>query len=87
VVELAAAVGVNPDTILCYERAGLLPAPSRTAAGYRAYDRRRSIGSGSSIEWTVTSAGAGRMSAARSLGADPHVFSLRDRVAVEGPFG
>jgi DNA-binding transcriptional MerR regulator len=38
VAELAAAVGVRPDTIRYYERADLLPAPSRTAAGYREYD-------------------------------------------------
>jgi DNA-binding transcriptional MerR regulator len=38
VSELAAAVGVAPDTIRYYERAGLLPAPARTPAGYRAYD-------------------------------------------------
>jgi DNA-binding transcriptional MerR regulator len=35
--ELAEVVGVAPDTIRYYERAGLLPAPARTAAGYRAY--------------------------------------------------
>lgn len=38
VSELAEAVGLTPDTIRYYERAGLLPAPSRTAAGYRAYE-------------------------------------------------
>jgi DNA-binding transcriptional MerR regulator len=38
VSELAEAVGVPPDTIRYYERAGLLPAPARTPAGYRAYD-------------------------------------------------
>jgi DNA-binding transcriptional MerR regulator len=38
VAELAAAVGLSPDTIRYYERAGLLPAPARTPAGYRAYD-------------------------------------------------
>jgi DNA-binding transcriptional MerR regulator len=38
VAELASAVGVAPDTIRYYERAGLLPPPSRTAAGYRSYD-------------------------------------------------
>jgi DNA-binding transcriptional MerR regulator len=38
VAELAAAVAVAPDTVRYYERAGLLPAPARTAAGYRAYD-------------------------------------------------
>jgi DNA-binding transcriptional MerR regulator len=36
--ELADAVGVTADTIRYYERAGLLPAPSRTPSGYRAYD-------------------------------------------------
>ena len=38
VAELASAAGVRPDTIRYYERAGLLPAPARTAAGYRSYD-------------------------------------------------
>ena len=38
VAELASAVGVRPDTIRYYERAGLLPAPERTTAGYRRYD-------------------------------------------------
>ncbi|HEV8173626.1 MAG TPA: MerR family transcriptional regulator, partial [Actinoplanes sp.] len=38
VSELAAAAGVAADTIRYYERAGLLPAPPRTASGYRAYD-------------------------------------------------
>src|SRR5437899_12531925 len=38
VAELAGAVGVTPDTVRYYERAGLLPPPARTPAGYRAYD-------------------------------------------------
>lgn len=38
VSELAETVGVAPDTVRYYERAGLLPAPARTPAGYRAYD-------------------------------------------------
>jgi len=38
VAELATLVGVAPDTIRYYERVGLLPAPARTAAGYRAFD-------------------------------------------------
>ena len=41
---LAAATGVKVETIRYYERIGLLPAPARTAAGYRLYDaahRRR----------------------------------------------
>jgi DNA-binding transcriptional MerR regulator len=38
VAELADTVGLSPDTIRYYERAGLLPPPARTPAGYRAYD-------------------------------------------------
>jgi DNA-binding transcriptional MerR regulator len=38
VAELASAVGTSADTIRYYERAGLLPPPARTPAGYRSYD-------------------------------------------------
>lgn len=38
VSQLAAEAGVKPDTVRYYEKAGLLPAPPRTASGYRAYD-------------------------------------------------
>jgi DNA-binding transcriptional MerR regulator len=38
VAELAAAAGVSPDTVRYYARAGLLPVPPRTPAGYRTYD-------------------------------------------------
>ena len=38
VAELAAAAGVTADTIRYYEKAGLLPPPARTPAGYRAYN-------------------------------------------------
>jgi DNA-binding transcriptional MerR regulator len=38
--ELAAEVGINPKTIRYYEEIGLLPAPGRTAAGYRQYGPR-----------------------------------------------
>lgn len=38
VAELAGLVGLSADTVRYYERAGLLPPPARTAAGYRAYD-------------------------------------------------
>jgi DNA-binding transcriptional MerR regulator len=38
VAELAAVVGVSADAIRFYEREGLLPAPERTAGGYRSYD-------------------------------------------------
>jgi DNA-binding transcriptional MerR regulator len=38
VAQLAETVGLSPDTIRYYERAGLLPPPARTPGGYRAYD-------------------------------------------------
>jgi DNA-binding transcriptional MerR regulator len=38
VAELAAAANVSADTIRYYERAGLLPEPARSPAGYRLYD-------------------------------------------------
>jgi DNA-binding transcriptional MerR regulator len=36
--ELAAAAGVDVETIRFYEREGLLPPPPRDASGYRAYN-------------------------------------------------
>ena len=35
--KLAARTGCNPETIRYYETIGLIPAPARTAAGYRSY--------------------------------------------------
>lgn len=35
---LAAATGVNLETIRYYERIGLMPVPSRTPGGHRAYE-------------------------------------------------
>lgn len=37
--ELARLVGVKVETVLFYEKAGLLPHPSRTGSNYRAYDQ------------------------------------------------
>ncbi len=36
--ELAKRAGVSPQAVRFYEAEGLLPAPARTAAGYRTYD-------------------------------------------------
>ena len=38
VSKLADRVGTSPDTLRYYERIGLLPAPDRSASGYRLYD-------------------------------------------------
>lgn len=38
VAAVAAAAGVNPQTVRYYERLGLLAAPPRTPGGYRVYD-------------------------------------------------
>ncbi|CCH87369.1 Transcriptional regulator, MerR family [Modestobacter italicus] len=38
IAELARAAGVPTDTVRYYERIGLLPAPRRTAGGYRDYE-------------------------------------------------
>ena len=38
VAQLARSVGVAPDTVRYYERAGLLPPPARTASDHRRYD-------------------------------------------------
>ncbi|CAJ0848959.1 hypothetical protein AMST5_00054 [freshwater sediment metagenome] len=35
---LAAAAGVNLETVRYYERVGLMPPPGRTASGHRAYE-------------------------------------------------
>lgn len=59
--QLAAAAGVGRDTIRYYERNGLLPAPDRTAAGYRLYgdvdlDRLNFIRSAQDLGFTLEQA-------------------------------
>lgn len=38
--ELARRTGVNAETILYFERIGMVPAPPRTEGGHRVYDER-----------------------------------------------
>ncbi|HVW44346.1 MAG TPA: MerR family DNA-binding protein [Amycolatopsis sp.] len=38
VAQVAAQVGVRPDTLRYYERIGLLPAPARTSGDHRRYE-------------------------------------------------
>jgi DNA-binding transcriptional MerR regulator len=38
VSDVASRAGLTPATVRYYERLGLLPAPERTASGYRQYD-------------------------------------------------
>ncbi|HEY3259423.1 MAG TPA: heavy metal-responsive transcriptional regulator [Pseudonocardiaceae bacterium] len=57
--ELADEVGVTADTVRYYERVGLLPAPARTSAGYRAFgpeavDRMRFIQGAQRLGLTLT---------------------------------
>jgi DNA-binding transcriptional MerR regulator len=56
---LADEVGVTADTVRYYERVGLLPAPARTSAGYRAFgpeavDRMRFIQGAQRLGLTLT---------------------------------
>lgn len=79
---LAKAAGVGPDAIRFYERIGLLPAPRRSASGYRLYrpeDRqrlefiRRSQGLGFSLDEIASllklSRPGGSVARARALAA------------------
>lgn len=59
---LAKRAGVGIDTVRFYERAGLLPAPVRTAAGYRTYtrgdvDRMRFIRQAKALGFTLDEIG------------------------------
>lgn len=86
--ELAAALGLNPKTIRYYEEIGLLPAPPRTAAGYRLYgegdaERLRFIGQAKAIGFTLEQ--IGEILGVRDAGRPPceHVLSLLDRRLAE----
>ena len=72
--ELAADVQLNPKTIRYYEEIGLLPAPRRTAAGYRQYgaadrERLRFIAKAKALGFTLRE--IGELLALRAGGEEP----------------
>lgn len=82
--ELANEFGLNPKTIRYYEAIGLLPAPQRSAAGYRLYgtaDRERLnfIAKAKAIGLTLQE--IGEILALRDGGTEPcpHVQDLLER--------
>ncbi len=82
--ELAAELGLNPKTIRYYEQIGLLPAPPRTASGYRLYgaedvERLRFIGKAKAIGLSLEE--IGEILALQREGRAPcaHVLELLDR--------
>lgn len=86
--ELARQAGVSADTLRHYERLGLLPAPPRSANGYRSYppdalDRVRLIRSALSLGFTL--AELGRILKVRDKGGAPcrEVKSLAEEKLAE----
>lgn len=82
--ELAADLGLNPKTIRYYEEIRLLPAPRRTAAGYRQYsaadrERLRFIAKAKAIGFTLRE--IGEILALRDSGLEPcpHLGHVLDR--------
>jgi DNA-binding transcriptional MerR regulator len=76
--ELAAAAGVNPQTLRYYERRGLLPAPERSLGGHRMYpaeavERLRAIKAAQRLGFTLDEVGA-MLAARHRVGG-----GLRDR--------
>lgn len=81
---LASRLGLNPKTIRFYEQIGLLPAPPRTAAGYRLYgaadlERLRFVGQAKAIGLSLDE--IREILALRAEGTRPceHVVALLDR--------
>jgi MerR family Zn(II)-responsive transcriptional regulator of zntA len=72
--KLAAELGLNPKTIRYYEEIGLLPAPTRSATGYRLYsaadsERLRFIAKAKAIGFTLRE--IGEILARRDEGLEP----------------
>lgn len=82
--ELAGEFGLNPKTLRYYEGIGLLPAPSRNAAGYRLYgtaarERLQFIAKAKALGFNLQD--IGEILALREAGTEPcaHVRELIDR--------
>jgi MerR family regulatory protein len=86
--QIAKAAGVAARTIRYYEGISVLPAPSRTASGYRQYDgvaATRSPGALGHAEWRVT---PGYPSSPARAGARPSLCGAApDRGAPTAPAG
>ena len=86
--ELAERTGTTTKTLRFYERAGLVPEPQRTAAGYRNYDEevvvRLSFGKAAQAAGLILAEIRGVM-AVRELSGPPceHLTALLDRHAGE----
>lgn len=92
--QLAAAAGVNLETVRYYERIGLMPLPARTGGGHRAYDpvhvqrlafirHARALGFGiENIRTLLTLAAPGHRSCAevRDI-ASAHLSEVRTKLA------
>ena len=86
--QLAAAVGVKTDSVRFYERAGLLPKPSRSANGYRTYDdvtlkRLRFIKKAQSLGFTLDEIRQIFQLSAEGSPACPHVISMAEATLAE----
>jgi MerR family mercuric resistance operon transcriptional regulator len=92
--QLAAAAGVNLETVRYYERINLMPPPARTANGHRAYEqshvrrlafirRARELGFGiEQIRTLLALAGPSRISCAEAQKiAQAHLDEVRAKLA------
>ncbi len=85
--ELAERSGMSPDTIRYYERAGVLPEPDRSPAGYRVYgdgdlERLRFIHRAKALGLTLEEIGEIRELAEAGIEPCDHVRArLRERLA------
>ena len=92
--ELARRAGCNIETVRYYEKAGLLPAPPRTASGYRTYDgdhlrrlrfilRSRELGFGvAEVQGLLALVDGGSQTCAEvKLRTERHLVDIRAKIA------